>query len=92
MITVNDNKFIVVRLPALMEDEGNWHVLSICDSLQEVAEFCYGYTEGGEGYFHLSELIYIGSHFGHGGAVTSELRPYLPQNVRVWFESVMKAR
>jgi hypothetical protein len=66
-----------------MEDEGNWHVLAICDTRQEVAEFVKEYTELGEGYFTVHDLIYIGSHFGWGGGrVSEEICQFLPDNVR----------
>lgn len=81
--TVCDDKFIVVRKNCLMEDEGNWHVLAICDTRQDVAEFCREFTEEDQGYFHMSNLVYIGSHFSSaGGMVSDELQPFLPENIR----------
>lgn len=80
---VHDDKFIVVRKNCLMEDEGNWHVLAICDTRQEVAEFCKDFTDRGEGYFHMGNMIYIGSHFSSaGGRVSDELQLFLPENIR----------
>lgn len=85
MITeANDDKFIVVRLPCLMEDEGNWHVLAICDDLLEVANFCKKYTDEDTGYFRMSSLVFIGSWFGDtkSSFLTEEQKKYLPENIR----------
>lgn len=80
---VKDDKFIVARLPCAMEDEGNWHVIAICDTRQEVAEFTKAYTEDDSGYFTVSDLVCIGSHFSSaGGPVSSELQPFMPHNIR----------
>jgi hypothetical protein len=88
---VRDNKFIVVRLPRLMEDEGNWHVLAICDTRQDVAQFCKEYTESDTGYFKVSDLVYIGSHFSSaGGQVTSDLQSFLPLNIREYHENIRR--
>jgi len=80
---VRDDKFIVIRWPCLMEDEGNWHVLAICDTRQEVAEFTKEYTDNDTGYFKVSNLVYIGSHFSSaGGRVSPEFLPFFPKNIR----------
>ena len=84
--TVSDNKFIVVRWPCLMEDEGNWHVLAICDTRQEVAEFTKEYTDDDIGYFKVSNLVYIGSHFSSSPRVPDELQPFMPKNIREYLQ------
>ena len=83
---VSDDKFIVVRWPCLMEDEGNWHVLAVCDTRQEVAEFTKEYTDNDTGYFRVSNLVYIGSHFSSSHRVPDELKPFLPENIREYLQ------
>lgn len=84
LIEMNGNGCVVVRPLSLPEDEGNWHVLAVCDDRQEVAEFVKGYTELAKGYFTVDDLVYIGSHFSKAGScpVSEELRPFLPRNIR----------
>jgi hypothetical protein len=66
-----------------MEDEGNFHVVAICDTRQEIAEFVREDTA--DGYFSVGNFIYIGSHFStRGGGVSQELQDFLPENMREW--------
>jgi hypothetical protein len=65
-----------------MEDEGNWHVLAICDTRDEVAQFVKGYVEESKGYFQVTNFVYVGSHFSGGGRVSESLRPFMPVNLR----------
>ena len=71
---MNSDKFVVIRAPVLMEDEGNFHILAICDTLQEVADFCNEFTA--VGYFSLGDLFYIGC----GGRVRD--LSFLPKNIK----------
>lgn len=85
MITeVHDDKYVVARRPCLMEDEGNWHILALCDTREEVALFVKKFTEDNTGYFRVSTCVYLGSHFGSGGRVSEDLQQYLPINIREW--------
>lgn len=88
MIRVKYDKFVLARLPNLMEDEGNWQVLAIFDNLQELAEFSKEFTESDTGYFKVWDLIFIGSPCGEGGPVTDELKPFMPRNIKYYMESV----
>jgi hypothetical protein len=65
-----------------MEDEGNWQVLAICDTRDEVAQFVKKYVEDCDGFFKVSNLVYVGSHFSPGGMVDVSLQPFLPMNMR----------
>jgi hypothetical protein len=70
-----------------MEDEGNWHILAVCDTRKEVAEFCKQYVDECKGYFTLSNLVYFGSHFSPSGC-PEDLREWLPINIRELMEKI----
>lgn len=86
---VHDDKFIVVRKPSLQEDEGNYHVLAICDTRTEVAEFSRDYEKACDGYFHVGQMLYVGSHFS-GARVDPSVEEFLPENIREYCANIRR--
>jgi hypothetical protein len=66
-----------------MEDEGNFHVLAICDNRIEIATFCRDCIRASENYWALSDFIWAGSHFSPwNGPLPNELKEWMPINLR----------
>ena len=59
MLEIN-GQIVVIRMPCLMEDEGNWHPLFVGESWDEVNDFVRDFTDSGEGYFKYHDLAFVG--------------------------------